>query len=249
MMLLRDLTVAGRRKDLLEKVDLLFIPLVNPDGHERSSAYNRINQRGPEIMGWRTNGRNLNLNRDYGKLDSAEIRAIVRVIEEWQPDLYVDVHVTDGADYQYDVTYGFNNRNAQSPSIAAWLSNVLTPRVNRALEEKGHLPGPLIFTVSDDIKQGLLGGNAGLRFSNGYGDARHLPTILVENHSLKPFRQRVLGTYVLLESMMQLLGEQGIELRREAGKDQVLRREAVPLTWKRGEAGRLAILRESDTVR
>lgn len=105
-MLLRDIAV-GDKKALLDKVNILFIPILNVDGHERSSEFNRINQRGPVEMGFRTNAKNLNLNRDYTKLDTPEIRALVKVVNQYNPQLYLDIHVTDGADYQYDVTYGF----------------------------------------------------------------------------------------------------------------------------------------------
>src|SRR5690606_31703643 len=117
MMLLRDI-VNGSKKDLLDRVNLLFIPILSVDGHERSSPYNRVNQRGPSNMGWRTNARNLNLNRDYAKLDTEEIRAVIAVINAYKPDLYLDIHVTDGADYQYDITYGYSE--SYSPRIAQW---------------------------------------------------------------------------------------------------------------------------------
>ena len=123
MMLLRDIAF-GNKKDLLKNVNLLFIPILNVDGHERVSPYNRPNQRGPENMGWRANARNLNLNRDYTKLDSEEIRAVVQVMSDYNPSFYVDLHVTDGADYQYDITYG----NVEySPAIAQWLDADLSP--------------------------------------------------------------------------------------------------------------------------
>lgn len=103
MMLLRDIAF-GDKKHLLDGVNLLFIPILNVDGHERSSPYNRPNQRGPQNMGWRTNAENLNLNRDYAKQDTREIRAVTNVFNEYDPLLYMDIHVTDGADYQYDIT-------------------------------------------------------------------------------------------------------------------------------------------------
>ena len=85
LMLLRDMTVKGSKHDLLEKVNVMFVPIYNADGHERSSRFGRINQRGPLETGWRTNARNLNLNRDYAKLDAPETRSIVRVMNQWQP--------------------------------------------------------------------------------------------------------------------------------------------------------------------
>ncbi len=235
LMLLRDLTVSGQRAALLDRVNLLFIPVLNVDGHERFSAYGRINQRGPAEMGWRTNGRNLNLNRDYAKLETPGVRAVVQVIDEWQPDLYIDLHVTDGIDYQYDITWGYNGTHAWSPAIAGWLTQYLEPAATAALNDRGHVPGPLVFAKNyDDYSAGISAWTAGPRYSNGYGDARHLPTVLVENHSLKPYLQRVLGTYVFLEAVLQVAGEHGTALREAIAKDRNSRPDPVVLSWKEG---------------
>lgn len=232
LMFLRDLTVGGRHGDLLDRAHLLFIPILNVDGHERFSPYGRMNQRGPAEMGWRTNRRNLNLNRDFAKLDTPELRALVAAIEHWQPDLYLDLHVTDGADYQYDITYGWNPDHGWSPAIAGWLDEVFRPAVDRELEAWGHVPGPLVLVANGrDLSGGFLGWTAGPRFSNGYGDARHLATVLVENHSLKPYDQRVLGTYVLLAGAMDLLGREFEGLRRATAADRASRRSPLPLAF------------------
>ena len=231
LMLLRDL-LFGDEQALLEGCNLLFLPVFNVDGHERSSRWSRINQRGPEVMGWRTTARNLNLNRDYAKADTPEMRLLLGVLERFPVDLYIDVHVTDGADYQYDITYGWNGPHAHSPAIARWLDQRLAPAWRGALERAGHVPGPLIFLVDRrDPTKGIVGWTASPRYSHGYGDLRHLPTILVENHSLKSFRRRVLGTRVALGEAMRVLGGQGADLRRAVAADS-RRRSPVPLSWK-----------------
>jgi hypothetical protein len=238
MMLLRDLTVRGTKAELLDRASLLFVPIFSVDAHERRSVYGRINQRGPLHTGWRTNARNLNLNRDYAKLDTPEVRHMVRALDAWAPDLYLDLHVTDGADYQYDITFGWSERPAVwSPAIARWLDGVYRPGVSAALAGQGHIPGPLVFTVDPyDWRRGVARFGGPPRFSNGYGDARHLPTVLVENHSLKPYAQRVLGTYVLLEESLRLLGGPGGETLREAvAADRSARPATVPLDWRRAE--------------
>jgi murein tripeptide amidase MpaA len=233
LMLLRDIT-QGDKAHLLAGADLLFIPVLSADGHERRSLYNRMNQRGPLQQGWRATAQNLNLNRDYAKADAPEMQALLGVINRYQPDLYIDIHVTDGEDYQYDITYGFNEPFAAlSPNGASWLARVYRPAVNDALEQAGHIPGPLVFGIdSKDFSKGISGWTASPRYSNGYGDARHLPTVLVENHSLKPYRQRVLGTYVLLEHSLQLLNEQGkaLILARQADIQARPRRMALSYT-------------------
>ena len=98
----------------------------------------------------------------------------------------------------------------------------------------GHVPGSLVFALGSDLSRGILEWTGSPRFSNGYGDVRHLPTILVENHSLKPYPQRVLGTYVFLESLLDVLAREDEALRRAVSADIARRRLEVPLTWKPG---------------
>ncbi|MGS0695158.1 M14 family metallopeptidase [Shewanella sp. 0m-4] len=231
MMLLRDIVFNGKA-ELLDKANLLFVPIFSVDGHERSSEYNRVNQRGPVNMGWRTTAQNLNLNRDYAKADTPEMQHMLRAINIWQPDLYIDVHVTDGIDYQYDVTFGYNLAQGQSPAIYNWLENSYRPAIESSLTEQGHVPGPLVFAIDNaDITKGMSLWNASPRFSNGYGDARHLPTILIENHSLKPFKQRVLGTYVMLESSLKAIANDSTKLKSAIKQDKYRYSPRVTLTW------------------
>ena len=226
MMLLRDIAMYGR-DDLLDRVNLILIPILSVDGHERTSAHSRPNQRGPRIQGWRHTATNQNLNRDFVKLDQTEMRAVMGLIQRYRPDLYVDIHVTDGMDYQYDVTYGYNGENgvwSRSPATAQWLDEAFKPAMNDALEAQGHIPGELVFGIDDsNPRAGLSDGGLGERFSNGWGSAAHVPTILIENHSLKPHEQRVLGTYVFLETAMRLLAERGDALREAVAQDRALR--------------------------
>ena len=234
MMLLRDIAFYGRDA-LLDRVNLILIPILSVDGHERASAYSRPNQRGPRIQGWRNTATNQNLNRDYLKLDQPEMRAVRGLILKYRPDLYVDVHVTDGMDYQYDVTYGFNGEDgafSRSPAASAWLDGTFKPAMNAALSAQGHIPGELVFGIDDqDPRKGLSDGGLGERFSNGWGAAAHVPTILIENHSLKPYEQRVLGTYVFIERSLTLLAEQGAELRAATDSDRALRPAEIPTNF------------------
>ena len=232
MMLLRDIVI-GDKAALLDNANLLFVPIFSVDAHERSTEYNRVNQRGPVNMGWRTTANNLNLNRDYAKADTLEMQHMLRAINIWQPDLYIDVHVTDGIDYQYDVTFGYNLAQGLSPASYKWLENSYRPAIESALVEEGHVPGPLVFAIDNtDISKGMSLWNASPRFSNGYGDARHLPTILIENHSLKPFKQRVLGTYVMLEATLKTIGDQATKLKSAIQQDKYRYSPRVTLTWK-----------------
>jgi murein tripeptide amidase MpaA len=232
LMLLRDIAFRGKAS-LLDRANLLLVPIFNADGHERSSEWNRPNQRGPVRQGWRTTAQNLNLNRDYMKTDSPEMQAMLRLINLWSPALYLDVHVSDGIDGQYDITFGYNGDSGSfswSPQISRWLNEVYRPSTEAALKAMGHIPGQF-FDRSDeiDITKGFSVGPSLPRFSSGYGDLRHLPTVLVETHSLKPYRQRVLGTYVLLESSLRTIGRQGNALRRAVEADADKNPAVVPL--------------------
>jgi hypothetical protein len=234
LMLLRDIAFRGKDR-LLDRVNLVFVPMFSADAHERSGPYNRPNQRGPVNQGWRTTAQNLNLNRDYAKADSPEMRAMLGLLRRFDPDLYVDLHVTDGVDYQYDITYGFEGSGAdpaRSPAIAAWLKSTLQPAVDKGLKAQGHIPGPLIFAVDDrNLDAGLFAGASTPRFSTGYGDAVGVPTVLVENHSLKPYRQRVLGTYVLMEEMAKVVGAEGASLRAAVRQARATRPKSVPVRY------------------
>ncbi|MDO1558790.1 M14 family metallopeptidase [Brevundimonas sp. 2R-24] len=234
MMLLRDIAFYGR-DDLLDRVNLILIPILSVDGHERASAYSRPNQRGPRIQGWRNTATNQNMNRDFMKLDQPETQALMRLLNRHRPDLYIDIHVTDGIDYQYDVTYGWNGEEgaySRSPATAAWLDAQYRPQLDAALEAQGHIPGQLVFAVDDrNPRAGLSEGGLGERFSNGWGSAAHIPTILIENHSLKPHEQRVLGTYVMLEASLRILAEGAEGLRAAVSADEALRPAEVPANF------------------
>lgn len=239
MMLLRDICFYGK-DGLLDGANLILAPILSVDGHERASRYSRPNQRGPRIQGWRNTATNQNLNRDYMKLDQPEMQAARGLLNKYRPDLYVDIHVTDGLDYQYDLTYGYNGEErswSRSPAIAIWLDEVFKPAMNGALEAEGHIPGELVFGLDDqDPKAGLSDGGLGERFSNGWGAAAHVPTILIENHSLKPHAQRVLATYVFLETALTLLAAQGAGLRAAITADRALRPAEIPANFVQAKA-------------
>jgi len=234
MMLLRDIAFYGK-DGLLDRANLILVPILSVDGHERTGPYSRPNQRGPRIQGWRHTATNQNLNRDFMKLDQTEMQAVMGLIHKYQPDLYVDIHVTDGIDYQYDVTFGYNGEDgvwSRSPAIAKWLDAAFKPAMYEALEMQGHIPGELVFAIDDrDPKKGLNDGGLGERFSNGWGSAAHIPTILIENHSLKPHEQRVLGTYVFLEQALTLLAEKSGDLRAAIAADRALRPAELPANF------------------
>ncbi|WP_309660847.1 M14 family metallopeptidase [Sphingomonas sp.] len=235
LMLLRDIALRGKNQ-LLDHADFIFVPVFNADGHERSSPFNRPNQRGPVNQGWRTTAQNLNLNRDYLKADTPEMKAMLGLLHKYKPALYLDLHVTDGTDYQYDITFmfpGWGGYYAHSPQIGRWLDRRYRPAVTAALASAGHIPGTYVDTVDGrDPDKGIRLNADQPRYSTGYADLARIPSVLVEAHSLKPYRQRVLGTYVLVEESLRLVGAEGAQIEAAIAADSASRPQTETLSWK-----------------
>jgi murein tripeptide amidase MpaA len=202
--LLRDMAITKTQPRLVDKLVLLFIPIYNTDGHERFGPYNRINQDGPIEMGWRVTSTNLNLNRDYMKADAPETRAWLKMWTEWNPDLFIDCHVTDGADYRYVLTYQYEQHENAPASVLQWERAAFEGRIIPAVEAAGHLAAPYMeFRDNRDLMKGIDSFIAPPRFSTGYTPVRNRPGLLIETHMLKPYRPRVLATYELLRAALE----------------------------------------------
>jgi Zinc carboxypeptidase len=213
--LLRDIGITKTAAGILENVVLLFIPIYNTDGHERPSPYNRINQNGPSEMGWRTTSTYQNLNRDYMKADTPETRAWLRLWNQWQPDLFIDCHVTDGADYRCNITYHHEHHAGVDSAILDWERDVFGGRVAPATEAAGNvISWYLEFIDNRDLTLGTRDFNGSPRFSTGYVPARNRPGILIETHMLKDYRSRVIGTYDFLRAALTEVNRDPERLRR-----------------------------------
>lgn len=235
LLFIREMLV-GKLQDLQKQVDVLFIPTLNRDGLDRLSQYSRINQNGPELQGWRSNALNQNLNRDYTKLDSPELQALIPLLHTLDPELYIDIHVTDGADYQYDITFGGMVAGSHSSHVSKWMESSLRPFVNAQLSAKGHIPGPLVFLKNESSPDsGMVNYAFSARFSHAYGDVCGIPTLLVENHSLKPFRQRVCGTATLMEALCRKVLEDVQQIRDFRAKDRKPSKTDLPIEFTFGK--------------
>ncbi|HEX5965057.1 MAG TPA: M14 family metallopeptidase, partial [Pyrinomonadaceae bacterium] len=218
--LLRDIAITKTVTGILENTVLLFIPIYNTDGHERPSRYNRINQNGPEEMGWRATSTYQNLNRDYMKADTPETRAWLNLWNEWDPDLFIDCHVTDGADYRCNITYHHEHHAGVDDAVLAWERDVFGANVAPATEAAGNvISWYLEFIDNRDLSLGTRDFNGSPRFSTGYVPIRNRPGILIETHMLKDYRSRVIGTYDFLRAALA-------EVNREPERLKQLGREA-----------------------
>jgi len=189
---LRELLQASRPNNPLERIAILFVPAFNTDGHERFGRWNRPNQNGPEESGWRTTSQNLNLNRDYTKADTPEMRAMLHLLNTWDPLICADLHVTDGADFEPDISIQVEPINQGDPALHASAHELRESLVAR-LHERGSLALTFYpdFATTDDPASGFALTVYSPRFSTGYFPQRNRFTVLVETHSWKDYAHRV----------------------------------------------------------
>jgi murein tripeptide amidase MpaA len=180
--LLRDIAITKSRLDLLNDVVIVFEPIYNVDGHENSNPFMRINQNGPEEMGFRGNATNLNLNRDYMKADAPETRAWLGLWNEWNPDLFIDCHVTDGADFQYNVTYEYAHFQEVSPAVKRWMDEHFDGRIVPKVEKEGNLLTHYVEFAGREVTGGIATFIATPRFATGYTPLRNRAGLLIETH-------------------------------------------------------------------
>lgn len=219
---LRELLEQPAAAQVLERIAVLFVPAFNADGHERCGRWNRPNQNGPEVTGWRTTGQNINLNRDYMKADTPEMHAMLRLISAWDPLVCADLHVTDGADFEPDISLQvepINQGDGDLMTAGRELRDTLIARLTRlgslALDFYPDLAS------TDDPSSGFALTVYSPRFSTGYFPQRNRYTVLVETHSWKPYERRVRmmrDTIVSLAEMMAATGPAWLELARQADR-------------------------------
>jgi len=215
MMLIRDLVKSSLpTSSLLENVTILFIPIFNVDGHERFGLYNRINQNGPKEMGWRVTANNLNLNRDFLKTDTPEMIAWLKLFNEWMPDFFIDCHTTDGADYQYVLTYLMEIFGEMDSQLTSWSRDVFLPQFESTMDKAGYPVFPYVdFRRWHDPRSGLITEVAPPMLSQGYSALRNRPGLLIETHMLKPYKQRVNATYECIKTCLEILNRENSNLR------------------------------------
>ena len=217
---LRDLLREKTGRGVLEKVTAVFVPVFNVDGHERFGTNNRPNQVGPKEMGWRTTGQNLNLNRDYAKGDAPEMRRMQALLGEWDPIVYVDLHVTDGAKFRHAIAY-LVEPTLQGAEEVKPLALAMREDVRKKLDAAGHLPLVELypaFEEDDDPKSGFAAYAAPPRFSTAYWASRNRIGVLVETHSWKDYATRVRATQDAVLATLESAASRGPAMLDAAAK-------------------------------
>lgn len=237
---LRELLQKRVLPQALDKSVILFVPVFNVDGHERFGHWNRPNQVGPEEMGWRTTAQNLNLNRDYMKADAPEMQAMLRLLDAWDPLIYADLHVTDGANFRHDVSITVEPLYSGDSALRE-AARAMQKGVTGRLAAEGSLPLSFYpsFERDDDPASGFEVQVATPRFSTGYWGLRNRLSMLVETHSWKDYPTRVRITHNTILALAELTASNGADwLEREHQADRRAAQLAgteVPLNFSAGD--------------
>ena len=228
----------------LDELVMLFVPVFSVDGHERFGAWNRPNQRGPRETGWRTTAHNLNLNRDYLKADAPEMQAMLALVDAWDPLVVVDLHATNGAQFEHDISIQVEPVHGGDEGLRA-AGLALRDGVIADLARQGSLPLPFYpsFETRDDPSSGFVDGVSPPRFSTGYFLLRNRLAMLVETHSWKPYPDRVQATRNTVVSVLERVATHGRDWQQLADaadtRAAALAGEPVALAYEATTASRM----------
>jgi hypothetical protein len=209
VMLLRDYLGKPALDEWLKKMVIVVIPVYNVDGCLNRNAFSRANQNGPESYGFRGNARNYDLNRDFVKCDSRNARTFNQIFQTWSPDIFVDNHTSNGADYQYVMTLIATQHNKLEAPLGQFLEETMLPALYGNMAAKGWEMTPYVDTPGDTPDSGIVGFCDHGRYSTGYAALWNTIGFMPETHMLKPFKDRVWSTYAFMEVVLQFVADQG----------------------------------------
>jgi hypothetical protein len=237
MALVRDFCEDPQRLGALGRTVFLFVPLYNVDGALDRADTSRVNQLGPEAYGFRGNSRHLDLNRDFIKADSLAAQAFNRLFTEWDPDVMVDTHTSNGADYQYTMTLIPTQPDKLGGELGAFLRTTMLPAMYGEMARRGWPTCPYVNPLADTPDGGIVDFLETPRFSTGYAALHHTIGFMPETHMLKPFADRYAAMRALVETTLAFTvahGERIVLLRRAARLEARTRRE-WPVHWRLDE--------------
>ncbi|MFD2247031.1 M14 family metallopeptidase [Pontibacter ruber] len=234
MMLARDYLQDKNKRKQLDNVVLAIIPVYNIGGALNRNSHTRTNQNGPESYGFRGNARNLDLNRDYIKTDSKNGQLFHLIFRDWDPDVFMDNHTSNGADYQHVMTLIATQHNKLNPTLAGYLQKKMLPALYDGMKKDKFPMVPYMNTVDETPDKGITGFMESPRYATGYTALYNTIGFVPETHMLKPFDQRVKATYQLMENMIETVSRDAKEIGeiRAKAKQETLAQKSFPLDWK-----------------
>lgn len=237
MALVRDFCMEPARLAALGRTVFLFVPLYNVDGSINRANTSRVNQDGPEAFGFRGNSRHLDLNRDFIKCDSLNAKAFNQLFVAWDPDVMVDTHTSNGADYPYTMTLIHTQADKLGGELGAFLRAEMLPEIYRAMEARGWPVCPYVNPIKDSPDQGIAEFLEVPRFSTGYAALHHTIGFMPETHMLKPFADRYAAMRALVETALgfTVAHAERIQGLRQAARQQGTQQTQWPVSWKLDE--------------
>ncbi|OOQ57530.1 M14 family zinc carboxypeptidase [Mucilaginibacter pedocola] len=229
MMLTRDLLKGNK---LPKDVVVCIIAVYNIDGN-MNRGHSRANQNGPDSYGFRGNYRNLDLNRDFIKADSRNALAFAQILNTWRPEVLLDNHVSDGADYQYVMTLIETQKDKQNPLLADYTANTMTADLYKSMKKSGYEMIPYGAGESGLPDSGIVSFMETPRFSTGYAAQHNMISYMTETHMLKPFDKRLYATYNFMEQLIAICQRDAKvigELRKKVDAE-VSRQKTFALNW------------------
>ncbi len=233
MLLLRNIVQNDQLKEKYKNLIICVIPVYNIGGSLNRNSNSRVNQNGPKSYGFRGNARNFDLNRDFIKTDTKNARAFTEIFHWIDPDIFIDNHVSNGADYQYTLTHLFTQHNKLGGKLGTFLNQKMMPEMEKSLKKKGFIMTPYVNVFNRVPDSGFSQFFDTPRYSTGYTTLFQTLGFMVETHMLKPYKQRVEGTYEWMFSALDFLEKNGktiSKLRKESRKD-FLSKKTYPIQW------------------
>jgi Zinc carboxypeptidase len=232
MMLVRD--AATGKIDVPANIVLVVIPVYNIGGALNRNSNSRANQNGPESYGFRGNAKNLDLNRDFTKCDAAETISLEELFARTSPDIFIDNHVSDGADYQHIMTLLASQHDKLGGAAGEYMYKSFTPLLYKEMKTKGYDMVPYVNDFDKTPETGWTAFFESPRYSSGYASLFGILAYVPETHMLKPFKDRVNATYALMECFIKLGAEHAAEIKtvRAADRKAVISKKEFALDWK-----------------
>ena len=233
MMMLRDIVQSDSLKQLYKNTLINVIPVYNIGGALNRNSHTRANQNGPKEYGFRGNTQNYDLNRDFIKQDTKNAAAFAEIFHTVNPDVFIDNHVSNGADYQYAITHLFTQHNKLGGALGKFIETQMRPALETSLIVKKIPITPYVNVWGSTPDKGWSQFFDSPRYSTGYTTLFNTLGMMVETHMLKPYKIRVEQTYELMLSMLDFTEERSTDikgLRKNAVKS-ILAKETYPITF------------------
>ena len=231
MMLARNLLKEGR---VPKNVVICIIPIYNIDGSFNRSSTSRANQNGPEAYGFRGNSKNYDLNRDFIKTDSKNSYSFQEIFNTWQPEIFVDTHTSNGADYQYVMTLIPTHKDKLNPILSSYMTNTMLPYLYGQMKHSGYEMIPYVNSVEETPDAGITGFLETPRYSTGYAALHNTIGFMPETHMLKDYDKRVEATYKLLQIYIDIVERDAkvIGENRQKADAAAGRQDSYVIEWK-----------------